>query len=187
MDWRLTNPKKLLRMSKFLLLLLFSTAVSLSAQNYTVENPTGKTDGKPTEKTIEKADLNEKIYRTTDVDTKPQLKDGMLTLSTFIGYHFKFPDLKNKKVKIFASFVIEPDGSMSDVRTFHISVKDLVENTNVKIATEEEKAYEVKQTDALKAEAVRVLSAFNEKWIPAVENGKPVRCLYNYPINFNIE
>ncbi|MFT3795987.1 hypothetical protein [Flavobacterium sp.] len=172
-------------MSKpILLLLLCCFAVTLSAQNYTVENPTGKAGDKPA---VEKADLNEKIYRTTDVDSKPQLKDGMLALSTFIGYHFKFPDLKNKKVKIFASFVVEPDGSMSDVRTFHISVKDLVENTNVKIATEEEKAYEAKQTDALKAETVRVLSAFNEKWIPAVENGKPVRCLYNYPINFNIE
>lgn len=174
-------------MKRILLLLFCTTAVSLSAQNYTVEKPAEKTTDTPVEKAAEKADLNEKIYRTTDVDAKPQLKDGMLALSTFIGYHFKFPDLKNKKVKIFASFVVEPDGSMSDVRTFHISVKDLVENTAVKITTEEEKAYEAKQTDALKAEAVRVLSAFNEKWIPAVENGKPVRCLYNYPINFNIE
>lgn len=158
-------------MKQYFFLWLICSALSLSAQNYAVD----------------KADMNEKIYRTTDVDAKPQLKDGMLTLSTYIGYNFKFPDLKNKKVKIFTSFVVEPDGSMSDVRTFFISVKDLVATEEVKIATEEEKLYETKQTEALKAEAVRVLAAFDEKWIPAQENGKPVRCLYNYPINFNIE
>lgn len=158
-------------------------SLSLSAQNYEIDKDKKVAADKPADKT----DLNEKIYRTPDVDSKPQLKDGMLALSTYIGYYFKFPDLKNKKVKIFTSFVVEPDGSMSDVRTFFISVKDLVESGNVKIATEEEKAYEAKQTDALKAEAVRVLSAFNEKWIPAMEDGKPVRCLFNYPINFNIE
>lgn len=136
---------------------------------------------------VTKADLNEKVYRTPDVDSKPQLKDGMLSLSLFISNNYKFPDLKNKKVKMFASFIVEPDGSMSDVRTFYISVTDLVISDQVKIATEEEKAYEIKQNDALKSEATRVLSAFNEKWIPAQEGGKNVRCLYHYPINFNIE
>lgn len=176
-------------MKTTLLLGLCCCAFSLSAQNYTVD----KTDAEKAaaEKTavtdsVDKADRNEKIFRTPDVDTKPQLKNN-LALSAFISYNFKFPDLKNKKVKIFASFVVEPDGSMSDVRTFFISIKDLVPAEQVKIATEEEKAYEAKQTDALKAEAVRVLSAFDEKWIPAIEAGKPVRCLYNYPINFNIE
>lgn len=172
-------------MKPFYFLLFCSFSLSLSAQNYAVDKD--KADKAATEKPADKADWNEKIFRTPDVDVKPQLKDGMLSLSTYIGYYFKFPDLKNKKVKIFTSFVVEPDGSMSDVRTFFISVKDLVASEQVKIATEEEKAYEAKQTEALKAEAVRVLSAFNEKWIPAQENGKPVRCLYNYPINFNIE
>jgi hypothetical protein len=176
-------------MKNTLLLGLFGCAFSLSAQNYTVDK--NDADKAAAEKAaaiavVDKADRNEKIFRTTDVDSKPQLTNN-LSLSAFISYNFKFPDLKNKKVKIFASFVVEPDGSMSDVRTFFISVKDLVPLDQVKIATEEEKAYEAKQTDALKAEAVRVLSAFNEKWAPAIEDGKPVRCLYNYPINFNIE
>lgn len=179
-------------MRSTLLLGLCLAGFSLSAQNYTVDKPEAKTgdavatDTTATVTAADKADRNEKIFRTPDVDAKPQLKNN-LSLSVHVSNSFKFPDLKNKKVKIFTSFVVEPDGSMSDVRTFYISVKDLVENTAVKIATEEEKAYEAKQTDLLKAEAVRVLSAFNEKWSPAIENGKPVRCLYNYPINFNIE
>jgi hypothetical protein len=176
-------------MRSTLLLGICCSAFSLSAQNYTVDKTEADKAAaiKAGDVTVvDKADRNEKIFRTPDVDSKPQLKNN-LALSAFISYNFKFPDLKNKKVKIFASFVVEPDGSMSDVRTFFISVKDLVANEQVKIATEEEKAYEAKQTDALKAEAVRVLSAFDEKWIPAIEEGKPVRCLYNYPINFNIE
>ena len=136
---------------------------------------------------VTKADLNEKVYRTPDVDSKPQLKDGMLSLSVFISNNYKFPDVKNKKVKMFSSFIVEPDGSMSDVRTFYISVSDLIIIDQVKIATEEEKAYEIKQNDALKSEANRVLSTFTEKWIPAQKEGKNVRVLYNYPINFNIE
>ena len=136
---------------------------------------------------VTKADLNEKVYRTPDVDSKPQLKDGMLSLSAFITNNYNFPDLKNKKVKMFTSFIVEPDGSMSDVRTFYISVNDLVVADQVKINTEQEKAYEIKQNDALKSEATRVLSTFTEKWIPAQKEGKNVRCLYNYPINFNIE
>lgn len=174
-------------MKHFYLIGLCCFTLSISAQNYAVDKDKATTTATPEKAVIEKADLNEKIYRTPEVDSKPQLKDGMLTLSTYIGYHFKFPDLKNKKIKIFTSFVVEPDGSMSDVRTFFISVNDLVTTDQVKIATEEEKTYQAKQTELLKAEAIRVLSAFDEKWIPAIENGKPVRCLYNYPINFNIE
>lgn len=151
--------------------LLLGLALPVSAQNYVVD----------------KADANEKIYRTPEVDQKPQLKGGMLSLSTYIGYNYKFPDLKNKKVKIFTSFIVEPDGSMSDVRTFFTSVTDLVEPATVAILTEEEKAYQAKQVEALKTEAVRVLDDFDEKWSPALYQGKAVRCLYNYPINFNIE
>lgn len=158
-------------MKKYLLLLLLCSTLSTMAQGLSVT----------------KADLNEKVYRTPDVDTKPQLKGGMLSLSAFISNNYKFPDLKNKKIKMFTSFIVEPDGSMSDVRTFYINVTDLVVSDQVKIATEEEKTYEVKQNDLLKAEAVRILSAFNEKWTPAQKDGKAVRCLYNYPINFNIE
>ncbi len=175
-------------MRSTLLLALCVSGLPLAAQNYTVD----KTDAQKTPEvktvalTTDKADWNEKIFRTPEVDAKPQLKNH-LSLSVHVSNSFKFPDLKNKKVKIFTSFVVEPDGSMSDVRTFYTSVTDLVASDQVPIATAEQKAYEAQQTELLKAEAVRVLSAFNEKWTPAIENGKPVRCLYNYPINFNIE
>ncbi len=128
-----------------------------------------------------------KVYRTTEVDAKPVLQSGMYTLTMFVSQHFKFPAIKNKKIRIFTSFIIEPDGTMNDEKAFYIDVRDYLPNDTVTIKTEEEKASENALYEQMKLEAARVLTLFNEKWNPAVAEGKPVRCLYNYPISFNIE
>lgn len=130
----------------------------------------------------------ETVYRTTDVDVKPNLKDGMYKLTEFVSDNFKFPEsVKNKKVRIFTSFIIEPDGKMTDIKSFYISVKDYLPIDVVKIQSEEEKLAEQKVFDSMRDEAARVLKLFTETWTPALVKGKPVRCLYNYPISFNIE
>lgn len=130
----------------------------------------------------------EKTYRTTEVDLKPNLKEGMYTLSMFISDNFKFEkDIKNKKITIFSSFIIEPDGKMTNIKAFYVSVKDYLESNMVKIATADQKVNENDQIQTMKGETVRVLKMFDKTWIPAMKDGKPVRCLYNYPINFNIE
>ena len=130
----------------------------------------------------------EKTYRSTEVDVKPQIKEGNYTLSMFISENYKFPPaIKNKKITIFSSFIIEPDGSMTDIKAFHINVKDYITTDVVKIATQDEKINEADQIETMKGETVRVLKLFKKNWEPATKDGKPVRCLYNYPINFNIE
>jgi hypothetical protein len=131
----------------------------------------------------------DKIWRTTEVHSKPDLEKGMYTLRMFVADNFKFPDteLKNKKVTVFTSFIIEPDGNMTDRKAFFVIAKDLIPSENVTIQTEQEKALESQTFEAMKAEAARVLALFNEKWVPAQVSGKPVRCLYNYPIVFAME
>jgi protein TonB len=130
----------------------------------------------------------EKTYRSPEVDLKPQVKDGNYTLSMFISENFKFPPaIKNKKIIIFTSFIVETDGTMTDIKAFSINVKDLIKTDVVKIATQEEKINEVDQIETMKGEAVRVLKLYNKAWEPALKEGKPVRCMYNYPIHFNIE
>ncbi len=132
--------------------------------------------------------VTEKTYRTTEVDLKPQLTDGMYTISMFISDNFIFPKaIKNKRITIFASFIIEPDGSMTHIKAFHVSLKDYIASNVEKIKTADEKINELDQIDSMKGETVRVLKLFNKVWEPALKEGKPVRCLYNYPINFNIE
>jgi len=159
---------------KSLLFLLLTFTIGAAAQTASTEsNPAGTT---------------EKTYRSTEVDLKPQLKEGMYTLSMFISDNFKFPAaVKNKKITIFSSFIIEPDGTMTNVKAFHVTVKDYLESNMVKIATAEDKLNEKDQIDTMKGETVRVLKLFSKTWNPAIKEGKAVRCLYNYPINFNIE
>ena len=132
--------------------------------------------------------VTEKTYRATEVDVKPQVKDGNYTLSMFISENFKFPPaIKNKKITIFSSFIIDAQGNMNDIKAFHINVKDYIKSDVVKIATQDEKINEADQIETMKGEMVRVLKLFTKTWEPALKDGKPVRCLYNYPINFNIE
>lgn len=159
---------------KSIVLFLFAFTATAYAQN--------------TANDVASATPAQKIYRSTDVDVKPQLQDGMYTLSMFISDNFKFEkDIKNKKITIFSSFVIEPDGSMTDVKAFYVSVKDYIESNVVKIETKDQKVNEIDQITSMKGETVRVLNLFNKTWMPAIKDGKPVRCLYNYPINFKIE
>lgn len=159
---------------KYLAIILFAFTVNSFAQVASTENLT------PTP--------TEKIFRSTDVDLKPQLEAGMYTLSMFISDNFKFPKaIKNKKITIFSSFVIENDGTMSDIKAFYISVKNYIASDDDKVKSPDEKINEIDQIDTMKAETVRVLRLFNKTWKPALKEGKAVRCLYNYPINFNIE
>lgn len=111
----------------------------------------------------------------------------MYKLTMFISENYKIPDIHNKKIRIFTSFIIEPDGQMTSEKAVHIDVRDYLPLDVVPLQTPEEKAAEKALYDQMKAEAVRVLSLFKETWQPAVVNGKPVRCLYQYPISFHIE
>ena len=159
---------------KQLLILLLAFTIHTSAQVASTETAVPTT--------------TEKTYRSTEVDVKPQIKEGNYTLSMFISENFKFPPaIKNKKITIFSSFIIEPDGSMTEIKAFHINVKDYITTDVVKIATQDEKINEADQIETMKGETVRVLKLFKKNWEPATKDGKPVRCLYNYPINFNIE
>jgi protein TonB len=159
---------------KSLLFLLLTFTLSATAQVASTESAPSETA--------------EKTYRSTEVDLKPQLKEGMYTLTMFISDNFKFPEsVKNKKITIFSSFIIEPDGTMTNIKAFHVAVKDYIESNLVKITTEDQKINEADQIQTMKGETVRVLKMFDKTWIPATKGGKTVRCLYNYPISFNIE
>lgn len=100
-------------------------------------------------------DVNEKA----DVK-QPQFPGGIEKFYMFVGQNFKMPEefsKQKKDGKLFIEFMVEKDGSLSE---FNV-VKDL--------------GYGVAD------EAIRVLK-LSPKWIPATENGKPVRVMYSLPI-----
>jgi TonB family protein len=101
-----------------------------------------------------------KIY--TTVEKVPEFPGGTRAWSTYLAKNVKYPtaDLNsNLQGKVFVTFVVEPDGKLSDV-------------TAVRGPSE-----------TLKAEAVRVV-ARSPKWKPGAQNGKYVRVKYTVPINF---
>lgn len=98
------------------------------------------------------------LYMASQVEELPNYSKGMEGLYSFIKSNFKIPDAdKETKGKIFLSFIVEKDGSLSNIK--------VVRGIN----------------EALNSEAIRVLKA-SEKWIPGQQNGEKVRVSYTIPI-----
>jgi len=88
---------------------------------------------------------------------------GINKFRTFIAENYKIPNSFNKEVLyIELIFVIEKDGSMTDIRMVS------------------------KGDKALEKEAIRVLKAMNKKWTPGKVNGETVRSEKRLPIQITI-
>ena len=99
------------------------------------------------------------IIITTALDKQPEFPGGIQKFYTYVGRNFKTPDTEiAKTIKVYVSFVIEKDGTMSDIR--------VPRNPGF----------------GLDQEAIRVLKSLKTKWSPGILNGKPVRTAYNLPI-----
>lgn len=92
------------------------------------------------------------------VEAAPRYAGGLTSFYKYFSTNFRVPEVEGFKGKITVSFIVETDGSLSDIKV----IKDLGYGT----------------TD----EAIRVLKA-SPKWIPGKQNGKPVRVAYSLPIN----
>lgn len=100
----------------------------------------------------------EKIYNTAGIEVKPDFPGGIQEFYNYIGKKYRVPNVRGLAGKVFVSFVIEKDGSVTDI---HV-LRDIGHGTG--------------------AEAIRVLSKC-PKWIPGEQQGKKVRVLYSLPIN----
>jgi hypothetical protein len=100
-----------------------------------------------------------KIYAVEEIEKRPEFPGDEAALKAYIKENFKTPIDNGKKVSgtIFASFIIEKDGSISDIGILH--------------------DYGFGSGD----EAIRVLEQM-PKWIPAKNDSNSVRCMYAMPI-----
>ena len=103
-----------------------------------------------------------KIYDV--VEEPPSFPDGSRALMSWISnnvhYPPEYPDTSITH-RVVVSFVVEPDGSLS----------------NIKI---------VRSIDSvLDEEAIRVVKSM-PRWIPGKQNGKEVRVKYNLPVSFKL-
>lgn len=104
------------------------------------------------------------IFDTYGVEEFPEFPGGMAAWSKFIQKNLRYPYMAQEKGvqgKVFVSFVIEKDGSVSDVAL----VKGIGAGCD--------------------EEALRVIKK-SPRWKPGKQNKKEVRVRYNMPINYTI-
>jgi protein TonB len=114
-----------------------------------IEEPSG--DGPADSKVVE----DNTVYNAVEV--KPDFPGGMKKFYEYVQKNFRAPEDSEVSGKIIVQFVVEKDGSLTDIKV----LRDLGSGT--------------------KAEAIRVLQK-SPKWKPGVQNGKNVRVLYSLPI-----
>lgn len=105
----------------------------------------------------------DKIY--ISADKVPDFPGGLDKFYDFLGKNIKYPaEMKQKNVegKVFVSFVVEKDGSLSHMKILR------------------EPGY------GSGKESVRVMK-LSPKWIPGEQNGKKVRVQYTVPITFTLK
>jgi TonB family protein len=107
-----------------------------------------------------KRNINDEVF--VEPDEMPEFPGGSDALRQFIASNLHYPYAAQKdgiQGKVFVSFVVNQDGSISN-----ILVSKGVHNL-------------------LDEEAVRVIKSM-PRWIPGILNGKPIKVSYTVPINF---
>ena len=106
---------------------------------------------------------NQNLY--DQVEQMPEFPGGMPAMIDFLQTNLKYPeDAIKQKVsgRVMVMFVVETDGSLSNVRVAR------------------------KVFPSLDAEAVRVVKTM-PKWKPGKENGRPVRVNFTLPVVFTLK
>lgn len=99
------------------------------------------------------------------VEEMPQYPGGMQAMLSFLQENITYPkDAQEKKIsgRVLVTFVVEKDGSISNVET----VKSVF--------------------PSLDEEAVRIVKGM-PNWKPGKQNGKVVRVKYTLPISFSLK
>ena len=97
------------------------------------------------------------VYNTAGITEKTDFPGGISEFYKFVGENYKTPSQPNLKGKVYITFIIEKDGSLSDIK----NIRDIGFGSG--------------------EEAIRVLKIC-PKWIPGKMNGVPVRVMYSLPI-----
>ena len=150
------------------LYLLPATAIALSLFA-SPQEATGTESTQPETVAIDKISKNVEINDTIEgqiyqvVEKQPEFPGGMTALMKYLRDNIRYPDearKQNKQGRCFVSFVVETDGSISDI-TIKKSAGD----------------------EALDKEAMRVVSTM-PKWKPGTQGGETVRVQFTLPISY---
>ena len=93
----------------------------------------------------------------TEIEIKPKPKRGFDDFYNFIGRNYNTPQIAGLIGKVYITFVVEKDGTLTDIKV----IRDIGHGTG--------------------AEAIRVLSKYGY-WLPGKQRGVSVRVMYSLPI-----
>lgn len=137
---------------------------AISTTTQTGSSGTATVDATPGPATTPGNGDDETIYKGIGLEREPEPVGGFAAFNKFLQKHLHFPEAAEEARvggKVFVSFVVEKDGSLSN---FTI-LRGPGYGTN--------------------EEALRVLK-LAPAWNPGVQNDHPVRVQYNIPINFQL-
>ncbi len=121
-------------------------------------NPSTSGNGVGTE-IAKSIDYGTTVVNSAVLDKMPEFPGGIEKFYNYVGNNFEKPEIEAiNTFRVYVSFVIEKDGSMTDIKV------------------NRDPGY------GLGREAVRVLKSLKTKWSPGIIDSKPVRTAYNLPI-----
>lgn len=103
-------------------------------------------------------DKNGKTYDYTEIEIKPEPKNGIMDFYKFIARNYRTPEKQGLKGKVYLTFVIDKDGKIVEPKI----LRDLGYGTGT--------------------EAIRVVTAY-DGFSPGEQRGQKVRCTYSLPIS----
>ncbi len=134
-------------MKKFYLIYVLFATLAINAQNDVKPVPAkGTTD-------------DNQIYNTAGLDVVPAFPGGVAAFQTHINKKFNERNVtpETNDIRVYAQFVVEKDGTLSDINILRSPDK------------------------AIGDELVRIITT-SPKWVPGSLNGKIVRVRYNVPM-----
>jgi|GEM_PF-262541 len=143
-----------------------SVSNDLKAENSDAASSNNAVDEQPNEsEEIQSPQKPDKGVVFTVVEEMPEYPGGTNALLQYLVKSTQYPEKavsEGRTGRVIVQFIVNKDGSMSDINVLRGAYPDL------------------------DAEAIRVVKAMPQKWIPGKQKGVPVRVKYTLPVQFSL-
>ena len=164
---------------------------SLTEGKVTNNFPIGQTDQQEKKGTAKMK--GDKVLDTCD--KLPEFEGGQEQLMKLLQANVRYPETAQSmgvQGRIVVEFIVEKDGSVSDVKVCKKDITPSLESaTVITYADEEDKPKPTeeelrKATKALEEETIRVARLTSGKWAPGEQDGQKVRVKFSLPLTFRL-
>lgn len=122
------------------------------------------------------------------MDKYPTYPGGSEALRKYLFHSVRYPKKAQRlgaEGRVVVSFVVNTDGSLTNIEAAEITLKDIGGKEYLKLNEAEREIAKNQVKDLFRWEAIRVAKGM-KKWEPGEKNGKKVKVRYNVPITFSL-